>query len=213
MQKETCAVATILVVAIAAMLWLGTASAGPPRPLLSAALRSTSTSVSCTAGVTLGQMGSCTAVVSDTDTGTATTPSGTVDFSAGSVVAFPEPAACTLSADSCQITYTGSAPGATTIRAAYGGDSSHTPSSGTQEVSVTGSVGAPTYCKVPRVAGKTFTQAKRTLRHSQCRLGRVTYSTSKRIKSGRVIGQSPRPGKVLPSGAKVGLVLSRGKPA
>jgi hypothetical protein len=126
------------VVAAAAALWLGTASADSSRTL-SAGLRSTSTSVSCTpSSIELTETATCTAVVSDTDTGAATTPTGTVDFSATSDDAFANPASCTLSGGSCQITYTayGFAPSTATVTASYGGDSSHSTSSGMQDIAV-----------------------------------------------------------------------------
>jgi hypothetical protein len=164
--------------------------------------------------VVIGQPGTCEAVVSDTDTGTATTPSGTVDFSASSTVQFSGTPACTLSAaGSCQITYTGSA-GLATITASYDGDSSHATSSATQEIVVTGCFGCglPRLCFVPRVTGKTLARAQRALRHSQCRSGRIGHAFSKRIKKGRVISQRPRPHKVLPAhNHRVRLVVSRGK--
>ena len=71
----------------AAVLWLGTASARSAQ----AALRSTSTSVSCQVTIVFGQAVPCTATVSDTDSGTATTPTGSVDFSASSIGSFPDP--------------------------------------------------------------------------------------------------------------------------
>jgi hypothetical protein len=151
-----------LVAGAASVLWLATASAGS----LPSSLRSTSTSVSCEpAGQVIGATATCTAVVSDTDTGTAATPSGTVDFSASNSVLFPDTAACTLSAGSCQITYIGSQPiGTATMTASYGGDSGHAPSSGTEEILVTVPIGPgplpPFHFATTRarpIAGKRFT--------------------------------------------------------
>jgi beta-lactam-binding protein with PASTA domain len=42
-------------------------------------------------------------------------------------------------------------------------------------------------------------------------LGKVTKAESKTVPKGKVISQSPRVGKKLARGAKVNLVLSRGK--
>ena len=200
-----------VIVGMAAVFWLGTASAKSSQ----ATLRSTSTSVTCPSAILIGQTGTCEAVVSDTDTGTATTPSGTVDFSASSTaVEFSAPV-CTLSAaGSCQITFTGSAYGPETITASYDGDSSHATSSATQQIEVTACFGCglPRLCRVPRVIGKTLTHAIQTLRHSQCRPGRVSHAFSKRIKKGRVISQKPRAYKVLSADQhRVRLVVSRGK--
>jgi hypothetical protein len=202
-----------VIVGAASVLWLGTASAMSSQ----ATLRSTSTSVTCASVILIGQTGTCEAVVSDTDTGTATTPSGTVDFSASpSAVAFSVTSVCTLSAaGSCQIAFTGSAYGPATITSSYGGDSSHATSSATQEIVVTACFGyglSLRFCRVPRVIGKTVAQARRAIRHSQCRPGRISRAFSKRIKKGRLISQKPGPHKVvlLPH-HRVHLVVSRGK--
>lgn len=193
----------------AAVLCLGTASAKSSE----GTLRVTSTSVVCPSVILIDQTGTCEAVVSDTDTGTATTPTGTVDFSGSSTVAFSGTPVCSLSAaGSCQITYTGSV-GTATITAAYDGDSSHATSSATQQIVVTAPIGAgPRLCYVPRMTGKTVAQARRELRHSHCRSGRVSHAFSKRIRKGRVISQRPGPHKVLVADRhRVRLVVSRGK--
>jgi Bacterial Ig-like domain (group 3)/PASTA domain len=198
-----------VIVGAAAVLWLGTASARSSQ----ATLRSTSTSVTCPSVILIGQTGTCEAVVSDTDTGTATTPSGTVDFSASSTIEFSGTPVCTLSAaGSCQTTYTGSL-GTATITASYDGDSSHATSSATQQIEVTACFGCGLrFCRVPRVTGKTVPQARRALRHFQCRSGRISHAFSKRIKKGRVISQKPGPHKVLlADNHRVRLVVSRGK--
>ncbi|HEY8776914.1 MAG TPA: PASTA domain-containing protein [Gaiellaceae bacterium] len=152
--------------------------------------------------------------------GVATSPTGTVEFSASSIDAFPDPAACTLSGGSCQITYTayGFAPSTQTITASYGGDSGHATSSGAQDIAVipyTGPGPRPPilYCRVPNVTDQTLAQATRALRHFGCRPGRIGKAFSKRVKKGRVISQKPGPGKRLPERAKIRLVVSKGKPA
>jgi hypothetical protein len=196
-----------VIVGAAAVLWLGTASARSSQATL------TSTSITCPSVIVTGQIGTCKAVVSDTDTVTATTPSGTVDFSASSTVQFSEIPRCTLSpAGSCQITYTGS-PGTATITASYDGDSSHATSSATQQIAVTAPIGRfpARLCFVPRVTGKTVAQARRALRHSQCGSGRISHAFSKRIKKGRVISQKPGPHQSLPYQYRVRLVVSKGK--
>jgi Big-like domain-containing protein len=151
-----------LLAGAASVLWLSTASAGSPL----SSLRSTSTSVSCyPATQVVGGTSTCTAVVSDTDTGTATTPSGTVDFSASNSVLFPDTAACTLSAGTCQITYIGFQPlGAATMTASYSGDSDYAPSSGTAVIYVIAPIGPgplpPFHFATNRarpIAGKRFT--------------------------------------------------------
>src|SRR5207244_2686333 len=100
----------------------------------------TTTSVSCTpATVPVGSPTSCTATVTDTTPGVATTPTGTVSFtnSGGTFAA----ASCTLSGTgssaSCSVTFTPNASGAHTITATYGGDATHDGSSGTTVVTAT----------------------------------------------------------------------------
>ena len=67
----------------------------------------------------------------------------------------------------------------------------------------------PARCRVPKVVGKTLAVARRTIRRSNCAVGRIRYTRSKRPK-GRVVSQSRRGGLSLPRGTKVNLVLSKG---
>lgn len=71
---------------------------------------------------------------------------------------------------------------------------------------------APPQCVVPNVRGKTLRIARRTVARGRCAVGRVTRKLSTRVKKGRVISQSRRPGLRLPVGSKVNLVLSKGRP-
>ena len=66
-------------------------------------------------------------------------------------------------------------------------------------------------CVVPKLKGKTLTAAKRSLTAHACRLGNVKHAVSRTVRKGRVISQKPRPGKRLEHGARVNLVVSRGK--
>jgi thermitase len=66
-------------------------------------------------------------------------------------------------------------------------------------------------CVVPNVKGRTVRAARTMLTRRHCRLGRVTRAYSGRIRTGRIISQSRRPGAHLPRGAKVKVVVSRGK--
>jgi PASTA domain len=61
-------------------------------------------------------------------------------------------------------------------------------------------------CKVPRLTGKTVAAAKRGLRAAGCRLGRVARV---RGRHGKVVKQSPKPGKVLAQGSKVSVKVGR----
>jgi beta-lactam-binding protein with PASTA domain len=53
--------------------------------------------------------------------------------------------------------------------------------------------------------------AVRELVAGDCKRGKVTYAYSPKVKKGRVIKQSARPGKTLTAGSKVSLVVSKGK--
>jgi hypothetical protein len=66
-------------------------------------------------------------------------------------------------------------------------------------------------CTVPAVKGKSLTAARRAIRAHDCRVGKVTHAFSSKVKRGDVISQKPRPHKRLAHGAKVDLVVSKGK--
>jgi Ca2+-binding RTX toxin-like protein len=66
-------------------------------------------------------------------------------------------------------------------------------------------------CVVPNVKGKTPSQARRLLAAKRCSLGKVKRVFSAKVKAGRVISQSRRPGARLPRATKVNVVVSRGK--
>jgi hypothetical protein len=69
----------------------------------------------------------------------------------------------------------------------------------------------PVACAVPRLRGLTFLAAKRLLAKRGCSLGRVTRVRSRRVARGRVVAQRPAPGLRLARGARVRVVLSRGR--
>jgi PASTA domain/Divergent InlB B-repeat domain len=66
-------------------------------------------------------------------------------------------------------------------------------------------------CVVPRLKGKGLKAAKRTIKGHDCSVGRIKGVTSKTVKKGRVISQKPKPRKLLRHGARVDLVVSKGK--
>jgi FG-GAP-like repeat/PASTA domain len=70
----------------------------------------------------------------------------------------------------------------------------------------------PGLCTVQDVRGKTPQAAKRSLARANCRVGKVSRAYDKFIGRGRVISPRPTFGAVLPGGAKVKLVVSRGWP-
>ena len=64
---------------------------------------------------------------------------------------------------------------------------------------------------MPNVVGKRVAAAKRTIAGKHCRTGKVGYAYSPKRKTGIVISQSRRPGRVLPALSKINLVVSRGR--
>jgi hypothetical protein len=66
-------------------------------------------------------------------------------------------------------------------------------------------------CVVPNVRGKTMAAARRAIRRGGCATGRVRRAYSASVARGRVVAQAPRAGAGLRAGAKVSLVLSRGR--
>jgi hypothetical protein len=66
-------------------------------------------------------------------------------------------------------------------------------------------------CVVPRVVGKSLRKARLAIRRRHCRTGKIARAFSAKVARGRVVAQRPRPARKLPNGAKVRLVVSRGK--
>lgn len=62
-------------------------------------------------------------------------------------------------------------------------------------------------CLVPKLRGKSLTAAKKALKRAGCRIGTVKLRRGATAKTGKVVGQKPGPGKALPLGTKVNLVL------
>ena len=69
----------------------------------------------------------------------------------------------------------------------------------------------PVACAVPRLRGLKLLAAKRLLAKKGCSLGRVTRVRSRRVARGRVVAQRPASGLRLARGARVRVVLSRGR--
>jgi hypothetical protein len=65
-------------------------------------------------------------------------------------------------------------------------------------------------CVVPRVVGKTLTAARSAIVRGKCTVGRLTRAFSTRAK-GRVVRQQPAAGARRVQGARVALVLSKGR--
>ena len=64
---------------------------------------------------------------------------------------------------------------------------------------------------MPNVVGKTLSAARRALARKHCRLGRIGHAFSTKRKKGLVISQKPRAGARRASGAKVNVVVSKGR--
>jgi hypothetical protein len=65
-------------------------------------------------------------------------------------------------------------------------------------------------CRVPNVRGKTSGAARRAISRAGCRTGRIRRARSA-VARGRVLSQTPRPGVRRARGARVNLVVSRGR--
>ena len=59
--------------------------------------------------------------------------------------------------------------------------------------------------------GKTLGTARTAISRGHCRLGKLTKKYSAKVKKNRVISESPAAGRHLANGAKVNLVVSRGR--
>jgi N-acetylneuraminic acid mutarotase len=95
--------------------------------------RPTSTTVNCAPSSVLTNNGStCTASVTDTGSGTLSTPTSTVRFTSTGTVSgsFSPATTCNLSTGSCSVTFTPSGAGTVKITATYLGDNLHYASSG-----------------------------------------------------------------------------------
>ncbi len=64
---------------------------------------------------------------------------------------------------------------------------------------------------VPNVVGRTLTRAKASLRSHHCRTGTVTKRASSARLKNHVLRQSPRAGRHLANGARVNLVVGKGR--
>lgn len=62
-------------------------------------------------------------------------------------------------------------------------------------------------CKVPNLSGKRLKAAKNKIRKADCAVGRVKKRGDATAKTGKVVKQKPKPGKLLAPGAKVKIVL------
>src|SRR5439155_1062151 len=103
--------------------------------IVTVTLRSSATTVTCPASGTVGVALSCSATITDTSPGTASTPSGTVGW-AHTNAGFFSVSNCTLASGSCSVTYTATAQGSHVITGSYGGDATHAASQGSDTIAV-----------------------------------------------------------------------------
>ncbi|OLD05211.1 MAG: hypothetical protein AUJ07_01970 [Crenarchaeota archaeon 13_1_40CM_3_53_5] len=91
-------------------------------------LRNTSTTVTCPPSGTVDVALSCSAMVADVSSGTASTPNGAVTFTPGG--------SCSLVSGSCSVSITPTASGPLNVSGSYLGDSTHNASTGSATVNV-----------------------------------------------------------------------------
>jgi hypothetical protein len=120
----------------------------------------------------------------------------------GLAVSFSAHGACTVRGRRVHLTR----PGKCKITASQSGDANY---NAAPAVSQTFAVARPV-CFVPNVRGKRLAAAKLALARSHCAAGKVSRASS-RAARGRVVSQSRRPGRQLPAGSRVDLVVSRGR--
>jgi hypothetical protein len=123
----------------------------------------------------------------------------------GNAVTFSSGGACSNSGAIFTMT---SRTGICTVRYDQAGGSNY---NAAPEVTETVNALPAPHCVVPKLKGKTFKAAKRALGTHSCSLGKVKRAFSNRVKKGRVISQRPKPGRHLNHGAKVGLIISKGR--
>jgi hypothetical protein len=130
--------------------------------------------------------------------------------SSGLPVSFAASGNCVVSGATVHLT----AAGSCTITASQAGDVNWEPA---PDVSQTFAIeraapATPTArCRVPKVVGKRLVSAKRMIASRHCRTGKLIYAYSRKRKKGIVISQSRRPGRVMPVGTRINLIVSRGR--
>ncbi len=123
----------------------------------------------------------------------------------GNAVTFSSGGGCSNSGATFTMT---NRAGICTVRYDQAGDSNH---SAAPEVTETVNARPAPRCVVPKLKGRTLKAAKRVLRTHFCSLGKVKHAFSNRVRRGRVISQKPKPGRHLNHGAKVSLIVSKGR--
>jgi len=65
-------------------------------------------------------------------------------------------------------------------------------------------------CRVPKIKGMKLDAADRSLRRAHCKVGKIHRVKSRTVRAGRVTRTAPPPGRVLGSGTKIQLFVSKG---
>ncbi len=65
-------------------------------------------------------------------------------------------------------------------------------------------------CIVPHIRGRRLRSAVRAIARAHCAVGRVRGAGSRHVRKGRVLWQSRRAGRSLPTATRIGLVVSEG---
>ena len=73
------------------------------------------------------------------------------------------------------------------------------------------SASLPVRCHVPSIKGMKLTKARRALRRTHCRVGKLKHVKSRKIGRGRVVTTTPRAGQHLAAGSTVEVFVSKGR--
>ena len=65
------------------------------------------------------------------------------------------------------------------------------------------------HCVVPHLVGLKLSSAESKIRKAHCSVGTITHKRGSSSKRGKVVGQSPAPGKRLRNHAKVNLTVGK----
>jgi hypothetical protein len=65
-------------------------------------------------------------------------------------------------------------------------------------------------CTVPTLKGKSLKASKKKIKSAECKVGKVTKLKGAKASTGKVVGQSKKPGSVVPAGTVVKVTLGKG---
>jgi hypothetical protein len=65
-------------------------------------------------------------------------------------------------------------------------------------------------CTVPKLKGKSLKASKAKIKGANCKVGKITKKKGAKAATGKVVGQSKKPGTVLPEGSVVKVTLGKG---